>query len=135
VDTFLTTLYVMVGDFCKTSLPPHLHPGPQAARSRSEVVTLALFGQWQGLGSERGFSRYAQRHLRTALPSLPTREQCKGQVRRQHAALVACFLHLVHLWAAQRCAYAALESAGVPTRDAKPLRRWLAGVRQSVETV
>jgi hypothetical protein len=58
VDTFLTTLYVMVDDFCKASLPPESHPGPQAALSRSEVVTLAMFGQWQGFGSERGFYRY-----------------------------------------------------------------------------
>ena len=129
VDTFLITLYVMVDDFCKTSLPPDLHPGPQAALSRSEVVTLALFGQWQGFGSERGFYRYAQRHLRAAFPSLPTREQFNRQVRRQHAALVAFFLHLVHLLAAQRCAYEALDSAGIATRDAK--RRgagWLPGV-------
>jgi len=55
VDTFLTMLYVMADDFCTTSLPPESHPGPQAALSRSEVVTLALFGQWQGFGSERGF--------------------------------------------------------------------------------
>ena len=55
VDTFLTLLYVMADDFCQTALPPELHPGPQAALSRSEVVTLALFGQWQGFGSERGF--------------------------------------------------------------------------------
>jgi hypothetical protein len=85
VDTFLTTLYVMVDDFCQLSLPSDLHPGPQAALSRSEVVTLALFGQWQGFGSERGFYRYAQRHLRTAFPSLPTREQFNRQVRRQHS--------------------------------------------------
>ena len=57
VDTFLTTLYVLVDAFCQTSLPPDLPPGPQAARSRSEVVTLALCGQWQGFGSERGFYR------------------------------------------------------------------------------
>ena len=55
VDTFLTILYVMADDFCKTSLPSEPHPGPQAALSRSEVVTLALFGQWQSFGSERGF--------------------------------------------------------------------------------
>jgi len=42
VDTFLTTPSVMVDDFCKTSVPLDLHPGPQAALSRSEVVTLAL---------------------------------------------------------------------------------------------
>ena len=118
VDTFLTTLYVMVDDFCMLALPPALHPGPQAALSRSEVVTLALFGQWQGFGSERGFYRYAQR-----------REQYNRQVRQQHAALVAFFLYLVRLLGAQRCAYEALDSSGVPTRDAK--RRgagWLPGL-------
>ena len=89
---------------------------------------MAIFGQWQGFGSERGFYRSAQRHLRPAFPPLPSREQCNRQVRQHHAALVAFFLHLVPLWAAQRCAYAALDSAGVPTRAAK--RRgagWLPG--------
>jgi hypothetical protein len=129
VDTFLTTLYVMVDDFCQASLPPEPHPGPQAALSQSEVVTLALFGQWQGFGSERGFYRYAQRHLQAAFPQLPTREQLNRQMRQQHEALVAFFLHLVHLLAAQRCAYEALDSSGVPTRDVK--RRgagWLPGL-------
>ena len=132
VDTFLTTLYVLVDDFCKTSLPPEPHPGPPAALSRSEVVTLALFGQWQGFGSERGFYRYAQRHLRAAFPSLPAREQYNRQVRQQQAALVAFFLSLVQLLGAQRCAYEALDSAGVPPRDAK--RRgagWLPGLADS----
>jgi hypothetical protein len=129
VDTFLTTLYVMVDDFCKTSLPAEPHPGPPAALSRSEVVTLAVFGQWQSFGSERGFYRYTQRQLRAAFPSLPSREQFNRHVRQQHAALVAFFLHLVRRLAAQRCAYEALDSSGVPTRDAK--RRgagWLPGL-------
>jgi hypothetical protein len=42
---------------------------------------------------------------------------------------VACFLHLGQLLAAQRCPYEALDSSGIPTRDAK--RRgagWLPGV-------
>ena len=125
VDTFLTILYVMVDDFCKTSLPLEPHPGPQAALSRSEVLTLAMFAQWQSFGSERGFYRSAQRHLRAAFPQLPTREQCNRQMRQQHAALVAFFLHLVALVAAQHCAYEALDSSGVPTRDAK--RRGRAG--------
>ena len=129
VDTFLTTLYVMADDFGKTSLPPEPHPGPQAALSRSEVVTLALFGPWQSFGSERGFYRYAQRHLRAAFPSLPTREQFHRQVRQQYAALVAFVLPLARLLAAQHCAYEALDSSGVPTREAK--RRgagWLPGL-------
>jgi hypothetical protein len=56
-DTFLTTLYVMVDDFCKTSLPVESQPGPAAALSRSAVLTLAIFGPWQGFGSERGLYR------------------------------------------------------------------------------
>jgi hypothetical protein len=129
VDTFLTTLYVMVDDFCELSLPLEPHPGPQAALTRSEVVTLAIFGQWQGFGSERGFYRYAQRHLRTAFPTLPTREQFNRQVCQHYAALVACFLPLVQVLAAQQCPYEALDSSGISTRDAK--RRgagWLPGL-------
>lgn len=129
VDTFLTLLYVMVDDFCKTSLPLEPHAGPQAALSQSEVLTLAMCAQWQSFGSERGFYRYAQRHLRAAFPTLPAREQFNRQVRQHYTALVACFLHLVQLLAAQRCPYEALDSSGIPTRDAK--RRgagWLPGL-------
>jgi Transposase DDE domain len=82
-------------------------------------VTLALFGQWQGFGSERGFYRYAHRHLRAAFPTLPSRAQFNRHVRQQHEALVACFLHLVQRLAAQRCPYEALDSSGIPPRDAK----------------
>src|SRR4029453_8762536 len=129
VDTFLTILYVLVDDFCKTSLPPETHPGPEAALSRSETVTLAIFGQWQGFGSGRGFERYAQRHVRPAFPQLPTREQCNRQVRLHDDALVAGFLSLGRLLPAQRCLSEVLDSSGVPTRDAK--RRgagWLPGL-------
>jgi hypothetical protein len=60
-----------------------------------------------------------EHHLRAAFPQLPTREQCNRQVRQHHDTLVAFFLHLVVLLAAQHCAYEALDSSGVPTRDAK----------------
>src|SRR4029450_13337946 len=102
IDTFLTTLYVMVDDFCKTVLPPEPHPGPQALLSRSEIVTLAIFGQWQGFGSERGFDRYAQRHLRAAFPQLPSREQCNRQMRQHHDVLVAFEPPLVQCLAGSR---------------------------------
>src|SRR6266516_4563076 len=46
VDTFLTTLYVMVDDFCQQYADePTRHPGPLASLSPSEVITLAIFGQ------------------------------------------------------------------------------------------
>jgi hypothetical protein len=119
MDTCLTTLSVMVDDVCKTSLPPESHPGPPAALSRSATVTLALCGQWPGFGSERGCYRYAHRHVRAAFPTVPSREQCKRPVRQQSAVLVACLLHLVRVLAAQRCPYEALDSSGIPPRDAQ----------------
>ena len=48
--TFLTALYVMVDDFFKAKCTPE--KGPNASLTRSEVVTLAVFGQWSRFGSE-----------------------------------------------------------------------------------
>jgi hypothetical protein len=127
VDTFLTTLYVIVDDFCH-SQPPRRRPGPQASLSRSEVITLAVFARWSRFNSERDFYRYAETKLRNAFPTLPERSQCNRLVR-SHANLIEAFvLHLVAVVQAPRCPYQALDSSAMPVRDAK--RRghgWLAG--------
>src|SRR5512144_612213 len=128
-DTFLTTLYVMIDDFCKSHFPPKHRGGAPASLTPSEVLTLALFGQGQHFSSERGFYRYAQRHLRVAFPTLPDRSQFNRLLRQQQEALVACSLHLVPRLQAQQCAYEILDATAVPTRDAK--RRglgWLPGI-------
>ena len=128
-DTFLTTLYVMVDEFCQSQLPAESHRGPQAALTRSEVVTLGLFGQWACFPSERAFYRYAQHHLRAAFPTLPHRTQFNRLLRRHDEALIGCFLHLVDLLMGHHGLYEALDSSAVPTRDAK--RRgtgWLPGL-------
>jgi hypothetical protein len=109
-DTFLTTLYVVVDDFCTAELPPEAQPGPPAALNRSELLTLAIFGQWQGFGSERGFYRDAQRRLRPAFPTLPARAQFNRQLRRHPAALIACVLSLVRLLRPVRAPYEALDT-------------------------
>jgi hypothetical protein len=44
IHTFLTTLYVMIDDFGKTSLPIELHPEPHAALSRRELLRLVVLG-------------------------------------------------------------------------------------------
>ena len=128
-DTFLTTLYVMIDDFCQSADFAEKHrPGPVASLSCSEVVTLAVFGQWARFASERAFYRYARRHLRPAFPTLPTREQFNRLQRSYRDAIVAFALFLVEHMQAQCCLYEALDSSGIPTRDAK--RRgtgWLAG--------
>jgi Transposase DDE domain len=120
VDTFLTTLYVMADDFSKTELPPEpLHPGKQPALSRSEVITLAVFGQWGQFASERAFYRYALRHLRSAFPTLPDRSQFNRLLRSHSTALALFFHHLVDLLRARHVAYEALSGMGVATRNAK----------------
>jgi hypothetical protein len=127
-DTFLTTLYVMADDFCKCQLAPARVPGPKASLTQSEVITLALFGQWERFGSERDFYRYASQHLRAAFPTLPHRGQFNRLMRRHYHAIVAFFRHLVELLQGRHFPYEALDCTGVPTRDAK--RRgagWLAG--------
>jgi DDE family transposase len=111
IDTFLTFLYVMVDDFCKQCLAPETpQPGPAASLTRSEVVTLALFSQWQPFGSERGFYRYAQRHLRGTFPTLPDRGQFNRLLRQHEDAVVAC---LSRTW----------RSVWRPSTV--PMRRWM----------
>jgi hypothetical protein len=102
VDTFLTTLSVMIDDCCQASLPADAPPGPQAALSRSAGLTLASCGPWQEFGSARGFERDAQRHWRAAFPSLPARTQFNRQRRHHPPALVLGVLPLVQLLAAHQ---------------------------------
>lgn len=65
------------------------HPGPAAALSTSEVITLALFSQWRQFPSERAFYRYAERHLLSAFPTLPARSQFNRLLRCHDDAIVA----------------------------------------------
>lgn len=123
-NTFLTVLYVTVDDFCKANLPAEVHPGPKASLSRSEVVTLALFGQWGRFASERDFFRYAQQRLRAAFPTLPNRTQFNRLVRFHHHAIVAFGLS----FAPQHVDYEALDTLPVTVRQYKRRGRgWLAG--------
>ena len=129
VDTFITVLYVMVDDVCQLKLADEKpRPGPRASLEPSEVITLALFGQWVHFPSERAFYRYAEHHLRAAFPTLPDRSQFSRLQRRYRESIPAFGLFLVELMKAQHCCYEALDSTAVVTRDAK--RRgagWLAG--------
>jgi Transposase DDE domain len=127
MDTFLTTLYVMVDDFCH-SHPPDSKPGPEPSLCASEVITLSVFARWSRFASERDFYRYADTKLRDAFPTLPDRSQFNRLVR-SHANLIEAFaLHLANLLEAGKCSYQALDSSAMPVRDCK--RRghgWLAG--------
>lgn len=130
IDTFLTTVYVMVDDVCKQHPAPVAgRPGPAPSLSASEVITLGLFAQWGVFATERAFYRYACRRLRAAFPGLPHRSQFNRLLR--HQADQIC--HLGHWLAseldAQTCAYETLDGFGVATRNSQ--RRssgWLPGI-------
>ena len=63
-DTFLTTLYVMIDDFCQShGFAEKYRPGPAAWLSCSQVVTLVVFVQWARFPSEHAFYLHALRHL------------------------------------------------------------------------
>ena len=120
-DTFLTVLYVMADDFCKRQPQHRRAPGPKASLTESEVITLVIFGQWARFRSERDFYRYAQSRLRPAFPTLPRRCQFNRLTRRCYGTLAAFFRCLAGLLQGRHCLYEALalDSSGVPTRDAK----------------
>jgi hypothetical protein len=124
VDTFLTTLYVMVDDFCQSRPRKVRRPGPDASLSDSEVVTLAVFARFSRFASERDFHRYAESNLRSAFPTLPDRSQFNRHVRSLARLLEEVALHLAELMGARECPYEALDSAamvasGTPSAEAR----------------
>ena len=88
-DMFLTTLSVMTDTCCITNLPTEPQPGLHPSLTRSEVITLALLGQWDHFQSERNFYRYAERHLRPAFPAVPDRAQFNCLLRPHRDAISA----------------------------------------------
>lgn len=127
-DTLLTTLYVLADDFIQHALADVPQRGLRPALSRAEVVTLAIFSQWNKFTSERDFSRWAHAHLRPAFPDLPDRAQFNRQVRAEQATIAAFALHVAEALKTSDDLYEALDATAAPTRDAK--RRglgWLPG--------
>jgi hypothetical protein len=126
VETFLTTVYALVDELVHegpTQRPP---PGPAAALSESEVVTLALFAQGARFASERACSRYAQARLRPLFPTLPERSQCTRAVRRRGGRIAALGAAVAQRIEGSRaaargepCPYELLDGMGVPTRNSQ----------------
>lgn len=93
LDTFMTTLYVVIDDWYKRNMAVRMqrHAGPECQMSDSEVLTVAMAGQWQvGVPwqSERGVVRYMQCHGRQWFPRMLGKSQFNQRVRELWAALV-----------------------------------------------
>ena len=122
IDTFLITLYVTIDDFCSHTLCPEpIRPGRAASLSRSETMTLALFGQLARFQSERAFWRFAKQRLTALFPRLPERTQFnrleREHLEREHQeAILAFFHHLVSCLDGQNGAYEVIDRVGVETR-------------------
>jgi hypothetical protein len=86
LDTFLTTLYVLVDDWYKAEMEDVVghRRGPEPQMSDSEVLTVALAGQWRkGVPwqSERSVVRYMQKHGRHWFPTMLQRSAFNERVR------------------------------------------------------
>lgn len=122
VDTFLTTVYVLVDEYAKAQPGAPLtgaSAGRPASLCASEVMTLAIFAQWGQFRSERALYRYARRHLRPAFPGLPDRSQYNRLLRRHYPTLVALMRLLAERLGAATCQYQVVDTTGVPTRQVK----------------
>lgn len=93
LETFFTLLYVLVDDWYRARIAP-VKPkrgGPEPRMSDSEVLTLALAGQWRvGVPwcSERGLVRYIHAHLMTLFPTMIQCSAFNERVRRLWGAFI-----------------------------------------------
>lgn len=103
LDTFLTTLYVWIDDWYQAegAALVRRHAGPALVMSDSEVLTVAIAGQWRGVvpwQSERGVVRYMQAHGRGWFPNMLQRSAFNARVRQLWGVFiglqqrVACWL-------------------------------------------
>src|SRR5215470_4990653 len=93
IETFCTTVYVLTDDWYKAEVEPQKRKrrGPQAEMSDSEVLTVALAGQWRvGVPwqSERGLVRYMQVHGRGMFPTMLERSGFNRRVRYLWGAFI-----------------------------------------------
>ncbi len=128
-EAFLTELYVVVDDFCKTQPDSPSRSGPVGGLATSEVVTLALYAQETRFPSERAFHRHAERCLRPLFPGLPGRDRFNRLIRACATPITAFALQLGRtLTTGDERGFEALDGTGLTTRNAKRRGRgWLAG--------
>ena len=113
--TFLTHLYALCEQFCATQPLPQTHAGRKPTLSLSQTLALCLLCQWREFASERGFYRWAARHLHGTFCTLPAYSQFNRAVRRIQPDLAA-FLVYTAQTAREQAAYEILDSYGVATR-------------------
>ena len=93
LETLFTTVYVLVDDWYKDEMADQKPSvGAPPKMSDSEVLTLALVGQWRvGVPwqSERGLVRYIQMHGRAMFPTMLQSSAFNQRVRQLFGVLVS----------------------------------------------
>jgi hypothetical protein len=135
LDTFLTTLYVIIDDWYKRELQEQMvrHAGAELQMSDSEVLTVAIASQWRvGVAwqSERGAVRFMQRHGRGWFPKMLKHSQFNKRVRE----LWAVFVRLQQVLAALlggEALYEVVDCTELPhcslAQAASSKQHWLSG--------
>ena len=78
-----TYVYVLADEvYQEVAAPYDRRPGPRAAFTDSELITLTLVAELLGLDAETRFLAYVRRHDRTLFPLLPDGAICNGLRRR-----------------------------------------------------
>ncbi len=119
LDTFLTTLYVLVDDWYKGEMSARFkrHAGPALQMSDSEVLTVAIAGQWRvGVPwrSERGIVRYMLNNGRSWFPSMLKRSQFNQRVRDLWAAFVCLQQELAQMLCSTSTLYEVVDCTPAP---------------------
>jgi len=134
LDTFFTTLYVWIDDWYKAEGVNLLrrHAGPECVMSDSEVLTLALAGQWQvGVPwrSERGLLRYMDAHGRGWFPHQLKHSAFNERVRHLWAAFVCLQQHFAEALESPQMVYESVDCVPLTTcsiaQAARHHQHWL----------
>jgi hypothetical protein len=119
LDTFLTTLYVLIDDWYKGEMQEVVgkRRGPKPQMSDSEVLTVAVAGQWRvGVPwrSERGVVRYMQKHGRQWFPTMLQRSAFNERVRKLWRLLVILQQHVAQWLQSADDLYEVVDTVPLP---------------------
>jgi hypothetical protein len=134
LETFLTTLYVMIDDLYVDFVLPKMPEtgGPPPKLSDAEVLCLGLAAQWRSgvpWQTERGFVRYALKHLRPFFPGMTSQSAFNRRLRRLWGAYILIQQAIAdQLWSGADCEI--MDCAPVPVaRGARSFHPgWLADI-------
>ena len=133
MDTFLTTLYVYIDDWYECEMASKLkrRSGPAPKMSDSEVLTLAIAGQWRrGVpwDSERALVRFMQTEGRQWFPKMLSRSRFNERVRLLWTVIIKLQQALAEAIECENDAYEIVDCVPLPScSNAQSLRKghWL----------